>query len=247
MSDQDFIAYVVGETKGWSLEPAASRRDWMDQTPYKGANRCLPMVIANQAGWIVKSPCGFKATWNGKNNPTDLTIEVQENPAIYSKQIASVFGSGIVTFSLPWLFRTPPGIGLLVRGPMNTPRPDAVPLDGLVETNWSPATFTMNWKLMKSKSPVWFRKDEPICHLMPYPLDLLESMQARTAPVSEDAELEKQFNEWKHSRHVQFQQGSAEPTKHYRLDYLKGVRADGSPAPDHRTGLKLSSFNSKKA
>ncbi len=246
MSEKEITAYVVGETKGWTLEPAASRRDWMDQTPYKGANRCLPLVMANQAGWIVKCPTGFKATWSGKNEIDALAIEVQDNPKQYARQIASVFGSGIVTFSLPWLFRTPPGIGLLVRGPMNMPRPDAVPLDGYVETNWSPATFTMNWKLMKSKSPVWFRKDEPICHLMPYPLDLLESLSARTAPISEDAELEKQFHEWKHSRASQFralEEGA--PTKHYRLDYLKGVRTDGTPAPDHRTGLKLSSFDSK--
>lgn len=183
--------------------------------------------------------------WTGKHDPGELSIEVQENPAIYGKQIASVFGSGIVTFSLPWLFRTPPGIGLLVRGPMNMPRPDVVPLDGYVETNWSPATFTMNWKLMKSKTPVWFRKEEPICHLMPYPLDLLESFSARMAPIGEDAELEKAFHEWKHSRRMQFAQAGNEPTKHHRLDYLKGVRADGSKAPDHKTGLKLASFDSK--
>ena len=35
---------------------------------------------------------------------------------------ASHFGSGILTWHLPLLFRTPPGYDLLVRGPANHPK-----------------------------------------------------------------------------------------------------------------------------
>ncbi|HMZ02762.1 MAG TPA: DUF6065 family protein, partial [Burkholderiaceae bacterium] len=60
-------------------------------------------------------------------------------------QITSHFGSGILTFSLPYLFRTSPGYGMLVRGPTNCAKDGAAPLDGIVETDWAPYSFTMNW------------------------------------------------------------------------------------------------------
>jgi hypothetical protein len=43
------------------------------------------------------------------------------------------FGHGILTLHLPFLFRTPPGWNLLVRGPANRPKDGAAPLEGLVE------------------------------------------------------------------------------------------------------------------
>ena len=35
------------------LIAAPADRDWMDATPNRFANRCLPLRIAAQAGWFV--------------------------------------------------------------------------------------------------------------------------------------------------------------------------------------------------
>jgi hypothetical protein len=86
----------------------------------------------------------------------------------------SHFGSGLLALVLPRLFRTPPGFGLLVRGITNEVNDNAVPLDGVVETDWSPDTFTMNWKLVRPDVRVQFKKGDAVCMLQPFALDLLE-------------------------------------------------------------------------
>jgi Family of unknown function (DUF6065) len=43
------------------------------------------------------------------------------------------------------VFRTPPGCNLYVRGPANSPKDGIAALEGIIETDWSEATFTMNW------------------------------------------------------------------------------------------------------
>ena len=92
----------------------------MEQTPYQAANRCLPLVIANQAGWVLTCPLRFKAVWNGKKTRDAIQIEFPENAEQGREQIMSIFGSGIISFGIPWLFRTSPGLGLIVRGPVTT-------------------------------------------------------------------------------------------------------------------------------
>lgn len=92
---------------------------------------------------------GFEAEWAGKNHPDAITFAWDEdlpNP----KPVSSVFGSGIMTWGVPYLFRTPPGWNLLARGPANWPKDAVAPLDGLVETDWAVATFTMNWKFTRA-------------------------------------------------------------------------------------------------
>lgn len=69
----------------------------------------------------------------------------------------SHFGSGIITWNLPFIFRTPRGYGLLVTGPSNCARRGIAPLDGCVETDWLPNGFTMNWKLTEKDLPITFR------------------------------------------------------------------------------------------
>src|SRR3546814_13729675 len=63
--------------------------------------------------------------------------------------VSTHFGSGIVTFSLGHLFRTSPGVNLWIKGPSNRPKDGASPLEGIIETDWSPYTFTMNWQLTR--------------------------------------------------------------------------------------------------
>jgi hypothetical protein len=71
----EMTAYAVGPTEGWVIEPDEAKREWMEQTPFKGANRCLPLVIANQAGWVIRCPFQFKVTWNGKKTHDSITFD----------------------------------------------------------------------------------------------------------------------------------------------------------------------------
>jgi hypothetical protein len=208
----------------------------------KGATRCLPLTMANQAGWVIRSPIRFKAVWSGKPEPGSLALEFPEREKEYRPQIVSIFGTGIVSFLLPWLFRTSKDYGLFVRGPTNSPTPDIAALDGLVETDWSPSTFTMNWKLLKPRTAVWFRQGDPICMLIPYPLTLLEQVQPRVASLDSNPDLRDQFKVWAQSRREQFVRG--DPS---RLDYLRGEDVYGEKAGQHRTKLSLARFADERA
>jgi len=43
----------------------------MEQTSGHGAYRCLPLLIANQAGWFVLCPTGLRAQWDGRPEADD--------------------------------------------------------------------------------------------------------------------------------------------------------------------------------
>jgi len=74
------------------------------------------------------------------------------------------FRSGIVTFHTGYLFRTPPGWAVWCMGPPNWPKDGVYPLSGLVETDWLPFPFTMNWQMTRAGS-VSFEKGEPFCFI----------------------------------------------------------------------------------
>jgi Family of unknown function (DUF6065) len=166
-----------GWGEGWQLRPSPARRHWMDQSPH--AYKCLPMVIANQWGWQILCPTEVAVTWDGTPNPSGVIVEVapQFRPAIKSQ-----FGSGIVTFSPPWLFRTPSGWDLYLKGPSNRWKDNCVPLEGVIETWWLNYTFTLNWKLVQTGTAV-FAQGESLGQLVPVPHGTFQDATALEAPI----------------------------------------------------------------
>lgn len=243
MADLWLKAHPIAPTEGWTLEPAPSKRDWMDATYKKVAYHCLPLVMANQAGWVVGCPANFTATWNGKIDNNAVKIDYAPDSQHLSRTALSHFGSGIITFLLPWLFRTPPGYGLIVRGLTNTIKDNAVPLDGVVETAWSPYSFTMNWKIIRRNVPVYFKKGDPVCLLQPFPMDLLERFECAVEPFADSPpEIQKGHQDFAHKRSTSLQkapQGEYIPHR----DYYTGRHPDGVPGPaEHRQKFELKPF-----
>jgi hypothetical protein len=74
------------------------------------------------------------------------------------------------------------------------------PLEGIVETDWSPATFTMNWKLTRTGHWVRFERLEPICMIVPAKRGLAESLVPRPRPLRENAELSDSYAQWSTGR-----------------------------------------------
>ena len=94
-------------------------------------------------------PCSFSATWTGGNLTSDIQIRPLGDPARVDSRVVSHFGHGVLTFHTGYLFRTSPGWALWCRGAPNTVKHGIVPLDGLVETDWLPFPFTMNWRFTR--------------------------------------------------------------------------------------------------
>lgn len=190
-------AYVI-RPSALSLAVPGVKRKWMDQTDHKFANRCLPLLMANKFGWFIISEHTFKAEWDGDPRVGGITIKVLngEGPA----PVSSHFGSGILTWDLPWLFRTDPGWNLHVRGPANFPITNACPMEGIIETDWSPAPFTVNWLIMKPFEPVFVRAGDPIAMIAPVRRGELESISPVELDISANPKEEARFDQWRKSR-----------------------------------------------
>ena len=180
-----------GWGEGWGLRPSPSRRHWMDEQGH--SYHCLPLVIANQWGWQVLCPTDVRVTWDGSPGLDGLYVEVAPQ---YAPAIKSQFGWGIVTFSPPWLFRTPPGWDLYLKGPSNRWKPNCHPLEGIIETWWLNYTFTINWKLAEPGTVV-FAKGESLGQLVPVPHATFEEATALEAPIGLlEPEAARELIEW---------------------------------------------------
>jgi hypothetical protein len=238
------IAY---RTRAWPrmrIVVAPADRDWMDATPNRFANRCLPLRIAAQAGWFVLNSHALRVTWNGGNDTSDVEIESLDGEEV--SFASSHFGSGILTWRLPFLFRTSPGYNLQVRGPANWPKDGAYPLEGIVETDWLESTFTMNWKLTRAGLPVIFEAGEPICMIVPRRRGELEAFEPEICEIGEEPELAEAYERWAESR-VTFNEDLQVPDSEaarrgWQKDYVRGMTLGGVRAREHQTKLKLKDF-----
>lgn len=223
--------------------PGRADRAWMDATPDRFAYRCLPLSIANSFGWELLLPCRVEATWNGGPELADLTIAIHDAEGAQRPIATSHFGSGVLTFHVGYLFRTEPGLGLWVGGPPNAPKDGVAPLDGLVETDWLPFTFTMNWKLTRPGTVV-FERDEPCCFITPMPYRALDDLVPEIAPLASNPELEAAFGQWRDARtdfNARLAAGEeAAVTQGWQKWYMRGELPDGGkPQPRHLSKLNL--------
>jgi hypothetical protein len=247
-------AYKINEIDV-PIIPAIPRRPWMTAT-HNFAYNCLPMNIANQLGWLLINPISFVAEWNGGESPSDLEIEVLNGDERYVGQterfLSSHFGFGIFTFNVPYLFRTPPGYNLMVRGPANFLNAGVQALEGVVETDWLDATFTMNWRITIPHYAVNFQRGEPICMIMPVKRGETESFETEIVALKDDQEQYDRYNTWSKRRSQTLTEhddavSRNAPYGEYpspERDYILGKNVqDSQRFKEHQTRLHLQHFN----
>jgi hypothetical protein len=244
-ADRELIAYELHHGHGVELVPASRERGWMDSTRERFANRCLPLLLANQAGWLVVSSARVRARWNGGAGADAIEFEYGDSESQFRP--TSHFGHGIVTWSLPFLFRTPPGFNLLIRGPVNCPKHGIAALEGIVETDWSPTTFTINWKFTRPRLWATFEEGEPVGMLVPQRRGELDEFVPKMVPIAAAPdELWTAYHSWWQNRlafnaDLRFP-GSSARQAGWQKDYFRGKLPDGSAAPQHETRMRLRSF-----
>jgi hypothetical protein len=246
----DLICYVH---EGWSprIRPASPKRDWMDATSQSFAYRCLPLAIANAHGWEIGSPCGFEARWNGGRGLEAIEIRVDAGTKPEQAPV-SLFGHGTITFHVEGLIRTSPGWNLWVGAPPNSAKDGIAPLGGVIETDWSPYSFTMNWRFTRPGQWVRWEEDEPFCFFFPVQRGVLEGIEPELRPLADDPALMNAFKRWSASRdaHSEKMRNSrkTKPSDQWQKLYYRGVGPDGEPGPaDHESKLRLAPFADRPA
>jgi hypothetical protein len=218
----------------------------MDQTPQRFANRCLPLMMANQAGWFVTLTEPVEVSWSGDDGLGEITVSGSDRAR---ENVTSHFGSGIVTFKLPFLFRTPAGYNLLARGPANLFKDGIAPLEGLIEADWAISPFTMNWKITRPRHRIRFEAGEPVCMLVPERRHALEELEPSLQDLDEDPGLAAEYRAWREGRDRfigDLNAGEAEAVKAgWQRDYFLGRGPGESVAQQHQTKMSLRAFGRK--
>ena len=244
MSDTPKLTAYAHYNTSCQLKPGTQRREWMDRSRDKFAYRCLPMTITNSHGWEVSGDTTCRAVWSGRQDLDSVRFEIIEKGELMP---TSHFGDGIITFTLPYLFQTDENIGLWVSGPPNQVKLGITPLTGLVETDWSPMNFTMNWKITQPHVPVLFKAGEPICHFFPLDRTYVNRIEPVTRPLSDNPELAAKNAEWSKSRkdfiEKSRQRGTPEFEAGWQKDYHKGrFPPEADKAPTHYSKVNAKDF-----
>ena len=236
------IAYNLDEP--WpQIRPAPSTRPWLDKLPQAFAYRCLPLNIGCSHGWEVLCPVGFEASWNGKDSNDGIWIR-QDRAHAWKPQ--AHFSNGILTFHPHHLFRTETGYNMFVTGPTNMPKHGIAPLTAVVETDWAPYTFTMNWKFT-APGTVRFEEGEPFCLFFPVARGLLDGIAPELMPLAADPETKGHYEAWKASRD-QFNQDLHDRKtdavqEKWQKTYYRGLLPGGAETTaTHQIKLQLKPF-----
>jgi hypothetical protein len=223
---------LIEEDSRVNVEPASKKREWMESSN-RFAYRCLPLVIANQHGWVFSLQDKVYAQWDGSDNVESVKVR---STSVLAK---SHFGQGILTFNIDRLISLPEGYSLYITGPPNHPKEGIYPLTGVYEADWAPYSFTMNWKFTEAGTIVVFEENEPFCFVFPIRRNLIESFVVETKSLNDNPELKKQYKDWARERQS-FNNKQGRKSEDWQKHYAKGEYPNGTKCPyDHMTKIKL--------
>ncbi|HEY1385592.1 MAG TPA: DUF6065 family protein [Dongiaceae bacterium] len=235
--------YSFGEG-GAELRAGLPTRAWMDDTSSAFAYRCLPLNIANAHGWEFLNIGAFSARWDGGEG--SQAIDIRSSAPLHARP-TSIFGHGVLTFHVHGLFRTEPGWNLLVGGSPNHPKDGIYPLSGVIETDWAPYTFTMNWKFTRTDHWVSFEEGEPFCFVYPVQRGMLEAVTPEIQDLASNPALREEYYKWSQERRDftdrLMVKDSSEARMRWQKRYYRGLTMqDEAGVPDHQAKLRLPEF-----
>lgn len=227
------------------VRPARAKRQWMDDFPDRHAYRCLPLSIANAYGWEVLCPVPIEIRWNGGMAVEDIQVTAEKplpGGAPVEHFCRSNFSRGIITFHLDYVIETEADWELLATGPFNDPKTTAVPLTGVMESDWLPYPFTMNWQLTQP-GVTRFEEGEPFCFFLPVPKRVLPETTLEIHRLADQAELEARHNQFRDARNAfmaRIKAGDPDAIKEaWQRHYFVGRHPDGTLAGEHLNKLRL--------
>jgi len=241
------IFHAIGQG-GAPLRAAPATRLWMDETSDAFAYRCLPLNIANAHGWEFLTPSAFSARWDG--GAGSGAIDIRSSAGSHAKP-TSIFGHGVLTFHVNGIFRTEPGWNLFIGGSPNSPKDGIYPLSGVIETDWSPYSFTMNWRFTRSDNWISFEEGEPFCFVFPVQRGVLENAEPEIVELASNPALKAEYEQWSQERRAfsdyLMVKGSSESKTRWQKRYYRGLTMqDEAGIPDHQAKLRLPEFADKR-
>lgn len=226
------------------VEPLAgqAKRDWFTENFY----RCLPLTIANQYGFVLKSAVDLTLFWDGDMEHEveirfDTESEFYKDNGVFSiQQWMGNFNHGIVSIVNFCNFRTPPGINLMTIQPPNMiNNPDLFVMNGVIEADNLRSLFTFNLKVLTPNKEIKIKKGDPLSAFMPIQRYFVDKFELKNAEDyfdketldSEHTHLEMFFWERHMLDHVTKKGGVGRR-------YYQGIHHDDTKFKDHQKKIK---------
>ena len=178
----------------------------------------------------------FEFVWNGGPKVESLSIKVGEE---YKKNrlqpgIFSHFGDGVITVTLPFSLRTPPGVNLMTINPPNYIIPNLTVMTGVVECDNVRRDFTFNMRVQIPGINVQITKGTPIAAFIPIPRYYADSFELKHADeVFDEQTISEEINA---RTDANTYRSVVEGTMPGRVgkDYLMGRDVYGNKFTDHQ-------------
>jgi len=155
------------------------KRDWF----VKHAYFCLPLVMGNQHGFVLKSIHDIEVEWFGGDSPNDVKVtyldpeDFEKNKIIQS--ISSHFGMGTITIQTTFSLRTPDGINLMTINPPNSFIDGLYHMTGVIETDNLRRDFTYNIRITRPNHKIKISKGDIIGCVIPYPRHFIDHFEIK--------------------------------------------------------------------
>ena len=206
------------------------RRSWFSDHAYM----CLPLVIGNQYGIVVKSQHSFDAFWDGGQGKDATRINMREETAGAGQSISSHFGLGIITVQNSFILRTPENVNLMTINPPNSFIDGLGHMTGVIECDNLRRDFTFNLKITRSNYWVTVNKGDWIGCIIPTPryfIDSFDLINAKDYLSKEEIESEQQCSSDFGKERV-----GSDTTKPHQAGrrYFDGEDVYGNKFPDHQ-------------
>ena len=155
-----------------------------------------------------------------------------------------------MTFALPYVFQTTPGYNLQITGPANLHKQGIQPLSGIIETDWLPRSFTMNWKFDTPGKVIVFEKHEPIGMIKPLKRMQPETFEAEILPLDQfpQHEILAKLNTRRNKIHQRvYANEQVSFNERYDRFYFHGYEDENSTEafPEHQMKLDIPEFENK--
>ena len=214
------------------IVPGRPQRAWMDAFSGRHPYRCLPMAMANSTGWEILCPVGFTAEWNGGIQQTDIIVTPDHPFPGFTDFVKSHFSHGVLTFHPGLPVPQQDSWSMWAMGPPNHLKDGIQPLVGLIETDWLPFPFTMNWVFTRP-GRVSFVKGEPFCFITLVQDRPLEDIDLVQRSLDRDLGLKDQYEAWR-ARRDDFNARLLQGRPNGRAGSLAALLLQGRDARRHR-------------
>jgi len=226
------------------LEKPSKTREWFDPHFY----RCLPLVIGNQQGFIVKAEYDFTFHWDGGLSADSVHIQTHEpDEEIIKKfpRIESLLGNGVISITPPFTLRTPPGVNLMTINPPNYVIPNITVMTGIVETDNVRRNFGFNLKIQMENIAVRVFAGTPLAAFIPIPRYYGDKFELKLAENIFDEDVINEEMQCMEDSLIYREEVESKLKNKIGRQYLNGEDVYGNKFLDHQTRI-VSSLDSTK-